>query len=104
MIFVDGENATDADPFGPLTSIVVPDTDAIDPLTSSSPLTFTGASDVGAAAADAAGVVVGDLLGELVVDDPQATADNAVTPMVTSTDRRVVDDFRIAAPDQYRVI
>ena len=93
MIFVDAENATDADPFGELTSMVEPDTDAIDPLTSSSPLTFTGASDVGAAAADVAVGAAGDSPCELLVDAPQAPADNAVIPMTASTERRFNDGF-----------
>jgi len=43
MIFVSSVNDTDADPSGELTSIRIPDTDAIEPLTSSSPLIFSGA-------------------------------------------------------------
>jgi hypothetical protein len=101
MSLVDSENATDADPCGELTSIVVPVTDAIDPLTSSSPLTFTGASDAGAdAAADVVVGVVGDSLGELLVDDPQATAANAVIPTIASTERWVNDAFCMVAPDR----
>jgi len=64
MIFVDGENTTDADPFGPLTSILVPDTESIDPLTSSSPLTFDG--DGGEATAEVVLGAADDELGELL--------------------------------------
>jgi hypothetical protein len=84
MIFVDAENATFADPFAPLTSIVVPDTESIDPLTSSSPLTFAGAWD--AAAADVMVDVVDVSLGELLLDEPQATADSAVIPTIAKTE------------------
>ena len=84
MIFVDGENATVADPFAPVTSIVVPDTESIDPLTSSSPLTFTGAWDD--ATADVVLGAVDDELGELLSDEPQATADSAVIPTIASTE------------------
>ncbi|MGI9164565.1 MAG: hypothetical protein ACR2JI_16835 [Mycobacterium sp.] len=82
MTFVESENDTVADPFCPLTSIVVPDTDAIDPLTSSSPLIFTGAWDGSTAAVvvDA----VEDALGDLVVAELQATADNAVIPIIAN--------------------
>jgi hypothetical protein len=83
MIFVDGVNDTDADPWRPLTVIVVPETESIDPITSSSPLTFDGATDeatVGdvGAADDADDVVFGD--------EPHATADTAVTPTIASTE------------------
>ena len=84
MIFVDAENATLADPFAPLTSIVVPDTESIDPLTSSSPLTFAGAWD--AVAADEEVDVDEVSLGGLLVDEPQATADSAVIPTIASTE------------------
>ena len=84
MIFVDGENATFADPCGPLTSIVVPDTESIDPLTSSSPLTFAGAWDD--ATADVVLGAADDALGELLLDEPQATADNAAIPTIASTE------------------
>ena len=85
MIFVDSDNDTDADPFGPLTSIVVPDTDAIDPLTSSSPLTFTGATDA-AAAADVVAGALDCALGEFMLDSPHATADSAVIPTIATTE------------------
>jgi hypothetical protein len=84
MIFVDGENATVADPFGPVTSIVVPDTESMDPLTSSSPLTLTGAWD--AAAADVVFDADDVSLGELLLDESQATADSAVIPTIASTE------------------
>jgi len=42
ITLVDSDRATDAAPFGELTSTRVPDTDAIDPLISSSPSIFTG--------------------------------------------------------------
>jgi hypothetical protein len=71
MIFVDEENATDADPCGPLTSIVVPDTESIDPTTSSSPLTFNGVVDGagGDATADVVFGAVEDSLGELLLGE-----------------------------------
>jgi hypothetical protein len=84
MIFVDDENATDADPCGPLTSIVVPDTESIDPTTSSSPLIFNGVVDgvVGDATADVDFGAVDDSLGELLLDEPQPAAASAVIPAI----------------------
>jgi hypothetical protein len=102
MILVDSENATDADPCAELTSILIPDTEAIEPLNSSSPLIFTGASDAGAAAADVLADVaeaVGDSVGELLVGDPQAAADKTVIP-ATARAEKVNDDVRMVAPDQ----
>jgi len=84
MIFVDGENATVADPVGPVTAIVVPDTDAMDPLTSSSPLTLAGAWD--AAVADVAFGAVEESLGGLLLDEPHATAYSAAIPTIASTE------------------
>jgi hypothetical protein len=98
MIFVAGENDTVADPFGPLTSIIVPDTDAIEPATSSSPFTLTGATDVGCAAADDVTGVVGDSLGELLVVDPHATVANAVIPIIGSIAMRARGARCMAAP------
>ena len=98
MTFVAAEKETFAAPFGPLTWIVVPDTDAMDPATSSSPFTFTGVADVGDAAGVEVAGVVGDSPGELLVDGPQAMADDAVIPMSANTERRVNDAFRTAAP------
>jgi len=88
MIFVDEENATDADPWGPLTSIVVPDTESIEPTTSSSPLTFNGVVDEvgGDATAEVVLVAVEDSLGELLLDEPQPTAASAVIPTIASTE------------------
>jgi len=88
MIFVDEENATDADPCGPLTWIVVPDTESIDPTTSSSPLTFNGGVDGagGDATADVVFGAVEDSLGELLLDEPQPTAASAVIPTIASTE------------------
>ena len=88
MIFVDDENATDADPWGPLTLIVVPDTESIDPTTSSSPLTFDGVADGvgGDATADVVFGAVEDSLGELLLDEPQPTAASAVIPTIASTE------------------
>ncbi|WP_319435848.1 hypothetical protein [Mycobacterium sp. RTGN5] len=83
MTFVDGVKDTDAVPFGPLTVIVVPDTESIDPITSSSPLTFDGGADE-AAADDVVFDAVEVPLGELLLDEPHATADSAVTPTIAS--------------------
>ncbi|MFN8043367.1 MAG: hypothetical protein U0S13_08485 [Mycobacterium sp.] len=86
MIFVEGENCTEAAPLGPLTSILLPDTDAIDPTTSSSPLIFSGVWD---ATAD---VVLGrgDDPPALVSAEPQATADSVVTPTTARIVQRVI--------------
>ena len=62
-----------------------PDTDAIDPLTSSSPLTFTGATDA-AAAADVVAGALDCALGEFMLDSPHATADSAVIPTIATTE------------------
>jgi len=88
MIFVDEENATDADPCGPLTWIVVPDTESIDPTTSSSPLTFNGVVDGagGDATADVVFGAVEDSLAELLLDEPQPTAASTVIPTIASTE------------------
>jgi hypothetical protein len=93
-------NATDADPCGELTSILMPDTDAIEPPTSSSPSALTGVSDADAAAADV--VVDADeaALDELFVDDPHATADSAVIPTSASTERWVSDALCMLNPDR----
>jgi len=102
MIFVDEENATDADPWGPLTSIVVSDTESIDPTTSSSPLTFDGVVD-GAGGDATADVVFGAVegsLGGLLLDEPQPTAASAVIPTIASTEYQVIDVFCMAAPDR----
>lgn len=78
MTLVDSEKATDAAPFGELTSILMPDTDAIEPPTSSSPSALTGVSDAGAAT-DVVVDADADSLDELLVEDPHATVDNAGT-------------------------
>jgi hypothetical protein len=98
MTLVDSEKATDAAPFGELTSILMPDTDAIDPPTSSSPSALTGVSDAGAAtdvevAADA------DSLDELFVDDAHATVDSAVIPTIANTERWVSGALNMVSPD-----
>src|SRR5262245_28953657 len=102
MIFVAEENATDADPWGPLTLIVVPDTESIDPTTSSSPLTFDGVVDGAGGDATAAVVfgAVGDSLGGLLLDEPQATTESAVIPTIASTEYQVIDAFCMVAPDR----
>jgi len=86
MIFVEDENATDAVPWGPLTSIVVPDTESMDPTTSSSPLIFNGVVDGGRgdATADVVFGAVEDTLGELLLDEPQPTAASVVIPTIAS--------------------
>jgi hypothetical protein len=100
MTLVDSEKATDADPCGELTSTRVPDTDAIDPPTSSSPSTLTGVSDAGAAAADVVVGAVEDSVGGGFVDDPHATADSAVVATSASSPRWVGDAFRMMNPDR----
>jgi hypothetical protein len=90
MILVDSVKATAAAPRGELTSTRVPDTEAIDPLTSSSPSMITGtweasAADVVAPAAadDAADDAVDDTdeaADSVFVAEPHATADSAVIP------------------------
>jgi hypothetical protein len=96
---VDSDKATDAAPFGELTSILVPDTDAIDPPTSSLPSTLTGVSDAGAATdVEVAGDA--DSLDEVLVEDPHATVDNAVIPTIASTENCAADFFCMVAPDR----
>jgi hypothetical protein len=90
MIFVESVKDTDAEPSGELTSIRIPDTEAIEPLTSSSPLIFSGAWEAAAAdvvadaADDVADEAVGDTLDSVFVAEPHATADNAVIPTSAS--------------------
>ena len=89
MILVYSVKATAAAPRGELTSTRVPYTEAIDPLTSSSPSMITGtweasAADVVAPAAADADDEVADAADEAVdsvsVVELHATADSAVTP------------------------
>jgi hypothetical protein len=82
ITLVDSDRATAAAPFGELTSTRVPDTDAIDPLTSSSPSIFTGAWE--AAAADVVADAADDALGSVLVAEPHATADSEVIPTTAS--------------------
>jgi hypothetical protein len=99
MTLVDSEKATDAAPCGELTSILMPDTDAIEPPTSSSPSALTGVSDAGAATdVEVAGDA--DSLDELFVDDPHATADSAVIPTSANTERWVSDALCMLNPDR----
>jgi hypothetical protein len=91
MILVDSVKATAAAPRGELTSTRVPDTEAIDPLTSSSPSMITGtweasAADVVAPAAtdDEADDAADDAVDSVLVAEPHATADRAVIPTIAS--------------------
>jgi hypothetical protein len=99
MTLVDSEKATDAAPFGELTSILMPDTDAIEPPTSSSPSALTGVSDAGAAT-DVVVDADADSLDELLVEDPHATVDNAVIPTIASTENCAADVFCMLAPER----
>jgi hypothetical protein len=84
MIFVDSVKATAAAPRGELTSTRVPDTEAIDPLTSSSPSMITGtweaSADVVGEAADDAADDTDEAADSGFVAEPHATADRAVIP------------------------
>ncbi|MCE9516255.1 MAG: hypothetical protein K8R24_10060 [Mycobacterium sp.] len=91
-------NVTDAEPFGPLTSTLLPETESIDPATSSSPFTFAGVMD--GAAADVVAAVVEEAVGATVLDALQPTADSAATPVIASTENNGVDDLYMVAPDQ----
>jgi hypothetical protein len=100
MTLVDSEKATDAAPCGELTSILMPDTDAIEPPTSSSSSALTGVSDAGAAAADVVVGAVADSVGGGFVDDPHATTDRAVVATIASSPRWVGDAFHMMNPDR----
>jgi hypothetical protein len=82
MIFVESVKDTDAEPSGEVTSIRIPDTEAIEPLTSSSPLIFSGAWE--AAAADVVVDAADDALGSVLVAELHATADSAVIPTIAN--------------------
>jgi hypothetical protein len=98
MTFVDSVNVTDAEPFGPLTSTLLPETESIDPATSSSPFTFAGVMD--GAAADVVAAAVEEAVGAAVLDAVQATADSAATPAIASTEYNGCDALSMVAPDQ----
>jgi hypothetical protein len=98
MTFVDSANVTDAEPFGPLTSTLLPETESIDPATSSSPFTFAGAMD--GAAADVVAAAVEEVPGAAVLDALQATADSAATPAIASTEYNGFDALGMVAPDE----
>jgi hypothetical protein len=82
MSFVLSVKDTDAEPSGEVTSIFMSDTEAIEPLTSSSPLIFSGARE--AAAADVVVDAADDALDSVLVAEPHATADRAVIPTMAS--------------------
>jgi hypothetical protein len=78
MILVDSVKATAAAPRGELTSTRVPDTEAIDPLTSSSPSMITGTWE--ASGADVVADADDEVADSVFVAEPHATADSAVIP------------------------
>jgi hypothetical protein len=60
---------------------------------------LTGVSDAGAATdVEVAGGA--DSLDELLVEDPHATVDNAVIPIIASTENCAADFFCMVAPDR----
>jgi hypothetical protein len=87
MTLVESVNATDAAPCGELTSILMPDTEAIEPLTSSLPSIFSGAWEAAAgevvadAADDVADEAADDAVDSVLVVELHATADSAVIPI-----------------------
>jgi hypothetical protein len=98
MTFVDSANVTDAEPFGPLTSTLLPETESIDPATSSSPFTFAGVMD--GAAADGVAAAVEEVLDAALLDAVQAIADSVAIPAIASTEYNGFDALRTVAPDQ----
>jgi hypothetical protein len=82
VTFVDGVKATAALPFSCVTVAVFPDTEAISPLTRAWPVEGGDVADVAGAAAEL--VVLGDVVGPDLFDEPHAATDTAVTPASAS--------------------